>query len=238
MSGSPAAPSAFAASTADTLPLQPSVLVRPGLLVARALACRRGERLLFSSFGLAIAPSEVIWLRGSNGRGKTSLLRLLAGLATPEAGEILWDGQVLKSVRAAMVSRTLYLAHSNALKEDLTAVESLAFLARLHGQASTRDALLHAMSQLGIASRRDAAVRTLSQGQRRRVALSRLALEPRKALWLLDEPYDALDAEGCARVDEQIAMHVNAGGSVLLTSHLPLQFSDPPPRELHLEPDS
>jgi heme exporter protein A len=193
------------------------------LIEVRALACRRGERTLFSGLDLDLAAGELLWLRGGNGRGKTSLLRLLAGLSQAEAGRI--------ERHAAFV----YLAHHNALKEDLSAIESLAFLARLHGQAFERGALLPALKAVGLHSRRDAPVRTLSQGQRRRVALARLLLAPAKPLWLLDEPYDALDAEGCAWLDGVVAAHTRSGGAVLLTSHLPLAIQDPAPRELRLD---
>ncbi len=205
------------------------------LLAAAALACRRGERLLIQGLGVALRPGEITWLRGSNGRGKTTLLRVLAGLSSPDAGTLSWQGRAWKASRDDAARGTVYLAHANALKEDLTAQESLAFLARLHGQHAAPDAIVAALKGFSIASRRDAPVRTLSQGQRRRVALARLLLAPAKPLWLLDEPYDALDVDGCARLDEVLAAHVRGGGSVLLTSHLPLSLRDPSPRELVLQ---
>lgn len=207
----------------------------PHVLRAAGLACRRGERILFRGLDLVVRPGEVVWLRGSNGRGKTSLLRLLAGLAHPEEGEISWAGQALPAGREALGRSALYLAHANSLKDDLSAIESLGFLAQLHGQLADREDLLNAFRAVNLFSRRDAAVRTLSQGQKRRVALARLALQPAKALWILDEPYDALDVDGCAIIDGLIARHVHAGGSVVLTSHLPLSLTDPRPREFVLE---
>lgn len=207
----------------------------PHTLRASGLACRRGERILFKGLEFVVHPGEVVWLRGSNGRGKTSLLRLLAGLARPEDGEIAWAGQTLPRAREALGRSALYLAHANSLKDDLSAVESLGFLAALHGQLAEREDLLAALRAVGLFSRRDAAVRTLSQGQKRRVALARLALQPAKSLWILDEPYDALDVDGCAVIDGLIARHVHAGGSVVLTSHLPLTLTDPRPREFVLE---
>jgi heme exporter protein A len=193
------------------------------------LACRRGQRLLFDGLELRLQPGQVMWLRGSNGRGKTSLLRLLAGLSRPEAGQIRWGDEALPP------QQMTYVGHHNALKEDLTALESLGFLARLHGQASSREALVAALQRLGLHSRRDAPVRTLSQGQRRRVALARLALAPAKPLWLLDEPFDALDADGIAVVDALLSAQAARGGSVLLTSHLPLGLRDPMPLEYVLD---
>ncbi len=206
-------------------------------LSALALACRRGDRILFSGLNFDIAPGHITWVRGSNGRGKTSLLRLVAGLASPEAGAIHWGAEKLSHRDPAFAQQLLYLAHANALKEDLSAAESLAFLARLHGQADDAASIQTALHTLGIASRRHAPVRTLSQGQRRRVALARLVLAPRKALWLLDEPYDALDAAGCAIVDALLSAHALSGGIVLLTSHLQLTITTPAPVELHLPGD-
>ncbi len=206
-------------------------------LSALALACRRGDRILFSGLNFDIAPGQITWVRGSNGRGKTSLLRLVAGLASPDAGAMHWGGEKLSHRDPEFAQQLLYLAHANALKEDLSAAESLAFLARLHGQTDDAASIQDALQTLGIASRRHAPVRTLSQGQRRRVALARLALLPRKALWLLDEPYDALDAAGCAIVDALLTAHAHSGGIVLLTSHLPLTITTPAPIELHLPGD-
>ena len=198
------------------------------------LACRRGNRLLFRGVNLQVRGRDSIWLRGRNGRGKTSLLRLAAGLAVPESGQVSWGGV---NVRRASdyAPRRVYIGHANALKEDLTVLESLQFLARLHGRAHDRAALQAALARVGIESRRDAPVRTLSQGQRRRAALARLALERTAALWILDEPYDALDADGIDCVNRLLHEHLARGGSVLLTSHLPPGASAPAMAEFDLD---
>jgi heme exporter protein A len=194
----------------------------PALRVA-ALACRRGERVLFRGLGFELAAGQVLWLRGANGRGKTSLLRLLAGLSSPEAGQI--------ERGAALV----YIAHANALKDDLTALESLRFLARLQGLPHDDAALLAALRRFGVDKRRNAPVRTLSQGQRRRVALARLALSPAGSVWVLDEPFDALDTDGIAALNGLLSHHVQAGGAVVLTSHQALTLTEPAPRVLQLD---
>ncbi len=183
------------------------------------LACRRGNRLLFAGVNLEVRAGQAVWLRGRNGRGKTSLLRLAAGLAVPESGRVCWGGVDLRRASSYAPVR-VYIGHANALKEDLTVTESLQFLARLHGRAHDAAALHAALERVGMASRRDAPVRTLSQGQRRRAALARLALERTAALWLLDEPYDALDVDGIDDVNRLLHEHLARGGSVLLTSHL------------------
>ncbi|MFY7857486.1 MAG: cytochrome c biogenesis heme-transporting ATPase CcmA [Rubrivivax sp.] len=212
----------------------PQTAVRPLLLSVRGLACRRGERLLFEGLDFGLGEGDVVWLRGRNGRGKTSLLRVLAALSPPSEGEVRFAGEPLSTARALAGAGTLFLAHANALKDDLSAAEALAFLARLHGQHDDAESIEQALRRLGVHGRRNAAVRTLSQGQRRRVALARLALAPAKGLWLLDEPYDALDVEGCAIVDGLLHDHVQQGGAVLLTSHLPLSDGAPRWRELVL----
>jgi heme exporter protein A len=186
------------------------------------VACRRGDRVLFSGLTETLGPGEMLWLRGGNGRGKTSLLRLVAGLAAPEAGQILWgDRPTRRNERFA--GSLVYIAHANALKDDLTAAESLAFLARiqgrLQGSGERAPAIRAALARLGLAGRERTPVRSLSQGLRRRVALARLALETAPALWVLDEPFDALDVAGTAELHVLLATHRARGGSVLLTSH-------------------
>jgi len=182
------------------------------------VACRRGERLLFAGLSATLAAGELAWLRGSNGRGKTSLLRLVAGLAAPEHGQVLWDGAPTRR-NEHFDQALVYIAHANALKDDLTAQESLAFLARVHGRDAGAPALRAALARLGLAGRERTPVRSLSQGLRRRVALARLALETGPSLWVLDEPFDALDVAGTATLHALLAAHRARGGSVLLTSH-------------------
>ena len=195
-------------------------------LAVTDLACRRGDRILFKGLQFEVKPGQVVWLRGANGRGKTSLLRLLAGLSTPEAGQVGWSGSPRQRV---------YIAHANALKEDLTVLESLRFLARLHGRDDSTVALTEALRLFGMASRRDAFVRTLSQGQHRRVALARLALDAAPSLWILDEPFDALDTEGIGTLNALITQHAAKGGSVVLTSHQVLTLSQPEPIVVQLD---
>ncbi len=180
-------------------------------------------------------PGSVLWLRGRNGRGKTSLLRLLAGLSAPAAGRVQLMGQDIQKAGAAWRQHAAYVAHANALKEDLTALEALQFLAQLHGLPATINRLQAALQRLGIANRRHAPVRTLSQGQRRRVALARLVLSNHAPLWLLDEPFDALDTDGIEALNGLIAEHAADGGGVVLTSHQALSLQKPVPQVLDLE---
>lgn len=183
-------------------------------LVGQGLACRRGARLLFSGLDIALAPHSLTWLRGANGSGKTSLLRLLAGLAQPQAGSIAVQGPP-----------PCYVGHANALKDDLTLLESLSFEAELRGLPRPDACAQQALARMGLAARRHHLARCLSQGQRRRAALARLALDDTPAPWLLDEPLDALDTDGAQRLQRLVQAHVARGGAVLYTSHQPVDWA-------------
>jgi len=202
----------------------------PARLRATNLACRRGTRLLFKGLDLELPAGQIMWLRGQNGRGKTSLLRIAAGLSSPEDGQVLIDGAPPRSVRPLV-----FIGHANALKEDLSVFEALEFLLRIHGRPCQPGDVHAALDRLGLSSRRGAMVRTLSQGQRRRVALARLAAHSDASLWLLDEPFDALDSDGVERVNGLLAEHAGRGGSVLLTSHLSLDRPRLAPVDLDLD---
>ncbi len=190
--------------------------------------------MLFQGLHLSVAAGRVVWLRGSNGRGKTSLLRLVTGLATPEHGQVLWDDTPIRKSETYR-SELVHIGHHNALKDDLSATESLAFLARIHGRNTSADRLHGALDSFGLSSRRRAPVRTLSQGQRKRVALARLALETKPGLWVLDEPFDALDAEGTQRLNAVLAGHRQRGGGLLVTSHQPVLDPALQPEEFDLD---
>ncbi|TXC66237.1 cytochrome c biogenesis heme-transporting ATPase CcmA [Piscinibacter aquaticus] len=207
---------------------------RPALAASR-LACRRGDRLLFKGLDFELKPGQIVWLRGPNGSGKTSLLRLLAGLSTPAEGDVTWGGVPLREAGAGWHRSLCYPAHANALKDDLSVLESLQFLARLHGHAGSEAECGEALKRVGLFSRRHAAVRTLSQGQRRRVALARLQLDAAAPVWILDEPYDALDAEGTGMLDAALSAHAARGGSAVLTSHIDLTLHEPAPTVLQLD---
>lgn len=196
-------------------------------LAAIDLACRRGNRRLFAGVNFQLAGGNATWLRGRNGRGKTSLLRLAAGLSAPESGRITWGGVPVREADD-IARRLVYVAHASALKDDLSVTESLRFLARLHGRDDGIDDLHAALDRVGMGAQRDALVRTLSQGQRRRATLARLALEREASLWILDEPYDALDSDGIGAVNTLLTEHLARGGSVLLTSHQAAGDSAPP----------
>jgi heme exporter protein A len=199
-------------------------------LTAKSLSCRRGNEWLFKGLDFKCEPEQLLWLRGSNGSGKTSLLRILAGLSLADEGELSFR----TDDRAAFRKTLVYVGHTNGLKDDLTVLESLNFVAKLHGRPSGNEALGIALRRLAIHHRRHAYVRTLSQGQRRRVALSRLALEHEPCLWILDEPFDSLDAEGIDAINGLLKEHLDRGGGIVLTSHVPLSLADANIRQIEL----
>lgn len=205
------------------------------VLTTEALGCQRGERPLFRAVALALRPGRLVWLRGRNGRGKTSLLRLLAGLATPAEGAVLCDEVPLRKQPNQWRRRLLYIAHANALKDDLTVAESLAFLGAVHGRRPAAGDIDAALASLGIAHLRHAPGRTLSQGQRRRAALARLALPQPPSIWLLDEPFDALDDEAVQSLSRLLEGQARRGGSAIFTSHQAVALHDPVPEILDLD---
>lgn len=207
----------------------------PAVMRVTGLSGQRGDHALFERLELALAPGSVTWLRGRNGCGKTSLLRLLAGLATPLAGEIEFRGTSLRRASSAWRKGLVYVAHHSALKDDLTAGEALRFLVELQCARPDAAALEAALQRMGVGASRDVPVRTLSQGQRRRVALARLALTLQAPLWLLDEPFDALDAAGVAALNDLLNEHAKQGGATLLTSHQPLSLEAPVPQVFDLD---
>ncbi len=188
------------------------------MLTATDLACVRGDRRLFSGLGFSLEPGAWIYLTGENGSGKTSLLRILVGLSPAEAGEIRWGGVPISRLGDEYRRAVTYLGHHNALKEELTARENLCTGAALAGvklDASRADALL---AEVGLAGREELPARFLSQGQKRRVSLARL-LWSESPLWILDEPFVALDAAAVAWLAATLAAHLAKGGMAILTSH-------------------
>jgi heme exporter protein A len=207
----------------------------PPVLQTMDLACQRGDRPLFEHLELELVPGTVIWLRGRNGRGKTSLLRLLASLATPMDGTVCVHGRKIGRRDVAWRAGLIYIGHQNALKDDLTASEALAFLCELGARRPVAAEIEAALQRLGVHAKRRAYVRTLSQGQRRRVALARLALALDAPLWLLDEPFDALDSDGIDALNALLAEHAARGGATLLTSHQALSLAEPVPHIFDLD---
>jgi len=184
------------------------------------LAAFRGERLVFRDLSFAVAPAGALLLLGPNGSGKSTLLRILAGLGRLEAGVLRWDGEDALADRAAHAGRVAYLGHLDAIKPGLTVTENLRFAA-----AIARRAIAPALAAVGLETLADLPARLLSAGQRRRLALARLALSPAK-LWLLDEPTLGLDAASVERLGGLLASHRAGGGMIVTATHLKLPLAD------------
>jgi heme exporter protein A len=190
------------------------------LLQAAGLAAFRGERLVFRDLDFAVPAGGALLLTGANGSGKSTLLRLLAGLLRPAAGRLTWDGEDAFSDLPAHAVRVAYLGHQDAVKPGLTAAENLHFAARLSGGDVGR-----AIAGVGLDELADLPARMLSAGQRRRLALARLALA-HATLWLLDEPTLGLDAVSVERLGAMLGAHRAGGGLVVAATHLTLPVPD------------
>ncbi|WP_097423075.1 cytochrome c biogenesis heme-transporting ATPase CcmA [Escherichia coli] len=200
-----------------------------GMLEARELLCERDERTLFSGLSFTLNAGEWVQITGSNGAGKTTLLRLLTGLSRPDAGEVLWQGQPLHQVRDSYHQNLLWIGHQPGIKTRLTALENLHFY---HRDGDTAQCL-EALAQAGLAGFEDIPVNQLSAGQQRRVALARLWLT-RATLWILDEPFTAIDVNGVDRLTQRMAKHTEQGGIVILTTHQPLNVAESKIRRISL----
>ncbi len=187
------------------------------------LACARGERLLFKGMSFSVAAGELLLVQGGNGQGKTSLLRLLTGLARPEEGEIRWRGASIRRNRDQFHAEMIYLGHANGVKDDLNPVENLRFAEGLQGRAFEEERAIGILKQLGLNLCLDLPCRVLSFGQRRRVALSAMLLADAK-LWILDEPLTGLDVHAVALMEGLIRDHLAGGGLVVATTHQALNL--------------
>lgn len=193
-----------------------------GLLAVNNLQCIRGERTLFERLTFNVSNGQLLYVQGDNGSGKTTLLRSLCGLSQAHEGNISWNDQNIQILAEDYTGQVLYIGHLAGIKEDLTAVENLQFAASLAGNAISREQAIGALTQVNIARCADLPTRVLSQGQKRRVALARLWLQNNPLempVWILDEPFTALDAEAIKTLTQHIESHVENGGIVVLTSH-------------------
>ena len=187
-------------------------------LEAHGLCCVRGERELFSGLNLHISSGNSLHVRGENGVGKTSLLRLLTGLSKPESGEVLWGNQSIALDPIAYHRELLFLGHRDALKEDLTALENIQMYAALDDIALSQEKALASLWRFGLRGRENLPVNYLSAGQKRRVLMARMLTRQAK-LWILDEPFNALDIQAVHELQNLMIEHLSTGGLAVFTSH-------------------
>lgn len=187
------------------------------LLHATALTCERDGRLLFENLDLTLQAGDMLQVCGPNGSGKTSLLRLLCGLMQPTEGQVMLNGVALDRQRPELASLLLWIGHAPGLKELLTPLENLSWLDALQGSGEPAD-FDQALKTVGLSGFEDVPCHTLSAGQQRRVALARLYL-PGPPIWILDEPFTALDQQGISQLEACLAEHCERGGAVVLTTH-------------------
>lgn len=195
----------------------------------------RGERLLFSDVNFALSPGGFIQLTGPNGSGKTSLLRIVCGLLTPERGEIRWQGAQIRSLGEEYSRRITYLGHRNAVKEELNSLENLRISSGLAGCELTHSQAQQALARVGLAGRENLPARFLSEGQRRRSAVARL-ITCNTALWLLDEVLASLDHAATALIEAIIGEHLGKGGMAIVATHHELHIAAGSFQRIELEP--
>ena len=204
------------------------------MLEVQDLCCERGDRRLFSSLDFSLSPGSLLYVEGKNGSGKTTLLRTICGLFSGTTGEVKWQGKNTGALGDEFRKDLIYLGHHNAIKLDLTCLENLRFSTQLDNCEASENELLDALAQMGLAGFEDLPVATLSQGQKRRVALARLILS-KSPLWILDEPFTALDVAAVDDLQAVIAKHVEtAQGIVILTTHQEVTLTSGQIRRINL----
>ena len=193
-------------------------MLQPHLDV-RDIELERGERLLFSGLSFQASAGSLVRLTGANGTGKTSLLRVLTGLMQPTVGGVFYCGQDIHKLREDFHKDLVYIGHLNGVKDDLSAIENVRIAARMGNRKASEQELESALQQVGLAHFVDQMTGELSQGQRRGVALARLFVSSAKPVWILDEPFTALDVTSVSNLSLLIAEHVRRGGIVIYTTH-------------------
>ncbi len=197
------------------------------------LECIRGDRSLFSGLSFSLHAGELLHLQGHNGSGKTTLLRTLCGLIAPSQGVVNWNGKNIRQQREEFAAEMLFLGHLDGIKADLTAAENLRMICQLEGLKVHDEDLMQVLEEMGLFGHEDLPVRVLSQGQKRRVSLARFLLG-QSALWLLDEPFTALDKAAIDFLQKVIADHVKQGGVVILTTHQDVSLTTGEVKKLRL----
>ncbi len=204
------------------------------MLKAHQLGAKKGRVTLFEDVNFELFAGQWLYLSGGNGSGKTTLLRILCGLGVPESGQVLWRGVQTQIDASSLHQEMMYLGHALGLKEELSALENLRFFAQMMQRTFDVDKALDVLASLGLKGRVHLPLRVLSQGQKRRVALAKLFLH-QTSLWILDEPFVALDAQGLRVLVQAIEQHLQNKGLLVYTSHQRVEI-DAPGLEVSLQP--
>ena len=199
------------------------------------MECLRGDRILFSDVSFSLIPGTLLQLTGPNGSGKTSLLRIICGLASPERGQVKWQGADIRSLDEEYSRRINYIGHRIAVKEELNSLENLRISSGLAGCELSQQQARQALARVGLAGRENLAARFLSEGQRRRSALARL-ITCSAVLWILDEVLASLDQSAVKLVESFISEHLGNGGMAIVATHQELHISAGSVHRLELEP--
>lgn len=194
------------------------------LLQAKNLSCIRNEIELFTDLNFAMQAGDIMQIKGLNGSGKTSLIRILAGLALADAGQLYWQGHAINHSHSNYFANLAYIGHTPGVKKELTVLENLKFFHSLAAQTLSCN-FQAAIEQVGLGLYRDTQVGRLSAGQCRRVALARLVLHTKK-LWILDEPQASLDVDGLKILEQMIANHIKNNGMLVITTHQSINLPD------------
>lgn len=198
------------------------------LLKAEGLFCERDDRVLFDGLSFSINPGQILQIEGPNGSGKTTLIRILCGLSQDFEGDLYWQNQPMRQVAASFRQSCVYFGHNTGVKLALTAEENLHWMAQIKGlqlsKADLSERIQSVLEKVGLVGFEDVPLYTLSAGQKRRVALASLLLKP-MPLWILDEPFTAIDKKGVAELEQLIIEQANEGRSVILTTHHELAIS-------------
>jgi heme exporter protein A len=195
------------------------------MLEASQIECVRGNRRLFRDLSFRLEAHQALRVRGENGSGKTSLLRIVAGLSPAESGSVSWNEGNIRALGEDYLRDLLFLGHFNGLKDDLSPVENLRYALVLAGVGADEPALRAALAEQGLAAIADLPVKLLSQGQKRRVALARLSFSAQTPLWILDEPFIALDAASVERLARTITRQLQRGGMVMFSTHQEVELN-------------
>jgi heme exporter protein A len=204
------------------------------MLEASGVACVRGDRQLFSDVTFSLGKGMLLRIAGANGSGKTSLLRILCGLALPASGGVRWDGESIHALREEYHRQLVYIGHASGVKDELTGHENLKICCALGGALVDDGTVYAALERLGLSRYAHLPARHLSQGQRRRVALARLAACSTASLWILDEPFTALDTVAVGLIHQMLAEHLGRGGIAVMTSHQEVALASVTTRTIEL----